>query len=697
MVMMNNDGVENSKKFETMTGEASSSPSTQRQSPSSSTSTKKSQSIVSFLALWYFKFAVLILILYLSFFVAEEFAWRLQPDLIEKVENNNHDAATDSSSPVYISTITSGSEHEEDILKQNEYGGHNVGYESILPSNVSTVTFPYEEPFPMFGSLQYRRVCSTIGLSSVVCMTIRFPWDDGVQLQDENVVGYPKPVDSRFLKKKLGPLILDDGLYKQCWHMVGAKNAGAVVRSDLSRLDDLIKKCLDMIAEQNSNKLITVAFFRIKRKQQNRTSSNTATTKSSKVKHNQNIDDENESSTNIHGDADEGDNPWQHIIRTGPREPGKRVLKFFDGQVVHFFGDSTTPGTLGCIRRMFEPTAACVASPVEQRGWSYYCGGTRTQTRRRLGNASNSTDAENAFPTTNDDDDDSDNSHGDSNHLEFGMDGNDHPMNRSLAWTDMDETRNIYLGMDYYYPVIKERHASHQLPTKNLTEWIKHMGMKRNPGWTELRDLSIIILYPFAHTQTQIMIYNEWDDVVELQTKLPEMIMTVQTEEGKKVLKELGWNLKHVIVFDGYPQYFPTSSSAYFGFRMNTKTSQEFLQQDGYGSVGNTPPWQPDFGSNCRGPVPSTSNLTKIHLLARTSFERLALLKESMTTISTSLQEPKFHYIYNWEFNNQFWWLTAGWGSKGLDCTHGTGGYYCITKYLLQALIDDYHENNKRW
>lgn len=154
--------------------------------------------------------------------------------------------------------------------------------------------------------------------------------------------------------------------------------------------------------------------------------------------------------------------------------------------------------------------------------------------------------------------------------------------------------------------------------------------------------------------------------------------MTVQSEEGRDVLKSFGWNLKHLIVDDGFPQYFPTASSAFFGSRP-PRTEEEFLKQDGYPAIGDAPKWRKEFGSDCRGPVPVTSNMTKVHRIARSSFQRLGL-------------DMQFH-IPNWEFSNQFWWSMKSWDRFGLDCTHIEVSSNCIHTYLLQALIDDYYDN----
>ena len=84
----------------------------------------------------------------------------------------------------------------------------------------------------------------------------------------------------------------------------------------------------------------------------------------------------------------------------------------------------------------------------------------------------------------------------------------------------------------------------------------------------------------------------------EIATKFPEMIMTVQSKEGRDVLKSYGWNLKHLLVFDGHPQYFPTDSGAYYG--LAKKDEIEFLADHGY---------------PIRGTLPKTSLVTQVHTI----------------------------------------------------------------------------------
>ena len=444
----------------------------------------------------------------------------------------------------------------------------------------------FEVPFMVYDSLQYRRVCAPVGThSSIVCRTMRYPWD--VALQDSGY-NYPRPVDERFYGFDKGrSLVFVDGKWLEICK-----------RKTLDLMDDddvgeAVKQCLDdtaaLVVEQPGmpQDVVVVLFYR------QRADGSTV------------------------------------LLGTGTDSQMTNVLKFFDGQVVQVFGDSTGPGVTGCLRDFFGP---CTRAPVERKVASHYCGGMKQQ-----------------------------------------------QSSRDLGWNNMNETYNIFLGMDDYSPAFVRSDHSHRMMKHNLTEYMKDIGMIRSPGWTSLRGLSIIIQFPFAHTQSNDMMLNRWDDVVVLETVFPEFIMTVQSKEGRETLAEYGYELKHLIVFDGLPQYNPSVTSGYPPGVAGFHNGSEFLKAGGYKQNKAEPAWIPEFGSQCRGPVPTSSKIHEAHMVMRTSFEDLGL-------------DMQF-YIRNWEFSNQFWWLVNGWGSKGLDCTHGSGGYYCSHKYLFQATIDDYYEN----
>jgi hypothetical protein len=493
----------------------------------------------------------------------------------DRVETSSKDDGPEA--PIYVEEPDRGT-----TMEKNDTGATD---DVVSTTTEGEQGVPYEVPFQVFDSPMYHRVCAPIGVSSVVCMTIKYPWE--VAFQDP-AFSYPRPVEERFFELKelykSTVTIIDGNVLEEC------KN-----ESMDDDLDGQVKHCLDKTAESTVEPAaphrVIVVFTRQR-----------------------------------------GNSAF--LFGTGTGKALENILQFFDGQVVQVFGDSTGPGVTNCIKETF---GDCIRSPVERKSASFYCGGKKTVPE---------SDSE-----------------------------------RQLKWEDMDESYNIFLGMDDYYCPYIRNDGSHKLPTMNLVEWITSLGMVRNPGWTKPRGLSIVMSYAFAHMQTEDMILNRWNFTSEMQYKYPELIMSIQTDEGRKALAELGWDLKHIIVFDGLPQFFPTSTSAYFGPQNSVNNETEFVLNGGYPASGNIPAWSPGYGHNCRGPVPTMSEMTKLHRMSRESFESLGL-------------DMRF-YIRNWEFSNQFWWMTAGWNGKNgqLDCTHGHGAFYCFHKYLLQATIDDYFDN----
>lgn len=245
----------------------------------------------------------------------------------------------------------------------------------------------------------------------------------------------------------------------------------------------------------------------------------------------------------------------------------------------------------------------------------------------------------------------------------------------------MDTNYNIFMGFD---DTASQRFAANlEMKHLKIHKRIEEMGMAHQCA-DRLRNLTIIIPYPIAHIQDQDMLLNRWDDLEMRQRHLPELVMAGLTKEGKKDLAKLGWNLERIIVFDGFPQFFPTPTSGYYEYGTgNTnanKGEESFIQHGGYPQKGeHYPAWIPEHGHACRGPVPLSSKLTNASRLSRDAFQDLGL-------------DMNF-YIRSWEFSNQFWWMAQGWTrGGGLDCTHGVGVFYDAHRYLLQAAIDDHYD-----
>ena len=228
----------------------------------------------------------------------------------------------------------------------------------------------------------------------------------------------------------------------------------------------------------------------------------------------------------------------------------------------------------------------------------------------------------------------------------------------------MDKT---VVGIENWYPP--------DSVNKNMTTYLKTKGFSLDVNAKELRKLTLIIDWPIAHIQNQNLLLENFQKVDGTQKAMSKNLMHAKSAQGRQELKEMGYQLEHIIVFDGMPQWNPSVTGAYDMAQKKSHSEHSFLENEGY------PGWKPEYGSSCRGPLAPTSNLTATNKMARRKFEALGL-------------DMKF-YGRTWEFANQLWFHTNQWGGKGgmLDCTHGGGGMSCTHRYVLMAMIDDHFED----
>jgi hypothetical protein len=178
--------------------------------------------------------------------------------------------------------------------------------------------------------------------------------------------------------------------------------------------------------------------------------------------------------------------------------------------------------------------------------------------------------------------------------------------------------------------------------------------------------------------QNQNWILEDWERVANNQKTVPQNFMDAASKQGRLELAKMGYELAHMIVYDGQPQYNPSETGAYDLEQKKIPSETAFLERNGY------PGWKPEYGTKCRGPLPPTSRFTQVNDLGRQAFEDLGL-------------DMRF-YGRIWEFANQWWWQVQGWGGRGLDCTHSaatSSGMSCVHKYFLMAMVDDHYEDLK--
>jgi hypothetical protein len=191
--------------------------------------------------------------------------------------------------------------------------------------------------------------------------------------------------------------------------------------------------------------------------------------------------------------------------------------------------------------------------------------------------------------------------------------------------------------------------------------------------------VTIFSEHPIAHAQNEVMMTTNFDFVKSLQERWTEVMLNVTKDSKlKEILRNNHIEIANIIAFDGSPQFFPSESGGHNVEIKNAGTEADFIKKGGY------PGWKPEYGTKCVGPLPPTSNLTKVNNIAKAAYEKNGL--------------DMRWYGRTWEFINMFWFQTKGWGRGGLDCTHGGpshAGMSCMHKYFLMAMVDDHFDNKE--
>jgi hypothetical protein len=209
-----------------------------------------------------------------------------------------------------------------------------------------------------------------------------------------------------------------------------------------------------------------------------------------------------------------------------------------------------------------------------------------------------------------------------------------------------------------------------------------------------------MIEYPIAHMQTHDMMVHYPHQVQYNQERYIQLIHNITTRASRATLASLGFELQHPwIIWDGLPQHFPSSSGAFMEHFAMTRNESALLQQQ----QQQLPEWHSKYGSNCRGPLPVTSRLTREVLYPARSLWRTVPQQQQQ---QQQRDDNEFYYDDRWygriwEFANQFWWQEIMWSTSAnprLDCLHPykqKTGLTCVHKYFLQAMVDGYYEEEE--
>jgi hypothetical protein len=567
---------------------------------------------------------------------------QVQPPNKDDIKNNTMDEkATATTSATSTSTLSSTTSSPTSHIKKT------VPYHMNHHAASWNTSLSLEVPQVVFDNLKYRRVCAQVH-SSILCLVIRFPFD--VPLQDPTV-SFPKPFDERFYQLK--PMVLLDGpaLLRDasCQKATTTRSNNATTIEEEEKDDDdtyYLFTCLEAMTRQHHGAV--VALWTRQRAP------------------NHPLYHDNRSN-----------NHAPKLYGTGSREQQQRMHDFFhqDDHVVMVLGASPTPHVTLCLTDLFggSSSVSSVSSCQRLSDHAFNCQRSNNNTTTVAKRRKRRTRKDRLLPFS-----DGISIRVYKYHPTMYEDANisgrvQHIVNSTMTLMEMIKTTDVVMAMEHSKITTTTESSSTRINSDND-------GGNLPSAQQQLRPLSIIVDFPLAHAQTHFMITEMWDQVKYNQERMVEMIMNVTTASARQELAKLGFNLTHLIVFDGVPQFFPTESGGYL-HELQRGNEQAFLDAKGY------PGWRPELGSSCRGPLPPNGKLRQVNELERQAFHR----HESFN--------PKF-YGKTWEFTNQFWWQTAKWWKKSkdfayFDCVHtrqSRTGLSCVHKYFLQVMVDDHFE-----
>lgn len=215
-------------------------------------------------------------------------------------------------------------------MKKNTDGEENEG-SNVFPANddvrdAFSYSLPDETPRTVFHDEKYQRVCARVGSSTVLCLTVRYPFP--VTPKSENESNYDRHVDKRF-NGNLTSAILDGDDIKPY--------------ETLKASDDVIQAVLDKMVEREESNVVAVFTRRMGREEDFRFFGTKSDTQRQNIK--------------------------LHF------EPGHKII---------VYGDSNAPSVGGCMLGLFD---SCNPAPkFEMTGLlRMYCWHSHKQGNRALG------------------------------------------------------------------------------------------------------------------------------------------------------------------------------------------------------------------------------------------------------------------------------------------------------------------------
>jgi hypothetical protein len=496
-----------------------------------------------------------------------------------------------SSSLVKVDTFLSYDEYDDDInFEDIDEWGNNT--KTGKPAFVETVEV-------MHNNLQYRKACTNVGISSILCMTVRYPFEVPEQTKDPKI-RYPSPVEPKFydLKKESVYVIkLKDWI--QCKKQYTSSNAEFDEFAQLDVVDDkIIEECLtNRTKEQmkmwpDKGDLVTVLWTR------------------HLVKSNKTI---------FHG--------------VGHDAAVQRVFNFFgtDHEIL-LTGASPSPMVTENLRALFGHL--CTDTGIYRRP-NFNCAFPKQNMQNQSSSETTSSSPVSASTSVIEDNADEKNI---DHHLYY-------LRHRNLVSGNLTSFAELKEGevnvANFDYRLLIGPNSQHHLDPMSTLDYVLKT-VKRPTGYKNLRNMSLLVEYPFAHVQSQDMFQNGLTNsaIRGFQFTIPSHYTEFMSVRGKKKLaKRNGFDFRHLIVFDGIPQFYPTVTNGWTTNMYEVKTEMG-SKPETFGYKG----WKPEYGRSCVGPLPRNSRLREINLMSRTNFFRLAG-HNYMTR----------WYGRTWEFVNLFW------------------------------------------
>ena len=187
----------------------------------------------------------------------------------------------------------------------------------------------------VYDDLHYRRVCAPVGFGSILCMTVKFPFE--VPVQDPTAT-IPKPFQSKFYELDHNALIfIDNDRAQNC----------EIETIDMNSMHDAVKRCIETTSQSgNENKVVAIW---TRQRQDGTTAFHT----------------------------------------TGLRANVETIYKFFgDDHMILVLGMSPSPGVTAEMQSIFQLGQNCQKTGVNKQG-NWNCdrpNSRRGRRRRRMGN-----------------------------------------------------------------------------------------------------------------------------------------------------------------------------------------------------------------------------------------------------------------------------------------------------------------------